>query len=254
MRGGGPWAAIHQPNLFPRLSTLAKLYAADRWVILDDVQFVRRDYQHRCRVGAPGEAGGYQWLTLPVHLPDGRATRINDVTIVEPKTCQRRVEGMLTQHYGRSPHWPRVRDVLREIVDLIGKTDHLDDIAVASTIVLLELVEWPGVAVRSSSFAVSDERSRRLVDLTERVDATTYLCGTGGARYLEHDAFDERRIDVLYCRPPPAHVERLWVDARRLTGIGALATYGPDRVRTELQRAHLRLTKLGRQATKAAEG
>ena len=31
--------AIHQPNFFPRLSTLAKLYTADIWIVLDDVQF-----------------------------------------------------------------------------------------------------------------------------------------------------------------------------------------------------------------------
>jgi hypothetical protein len=31
--------AIHQPNFLPRLSTLAKIYAADVWVVLDDVQF-----------------------------------------------------------------------------------------------------------------------------------------------------------------------------------------------------------------------
>ena len=40
--------AIHQPNFLPRLSTLAKVCAADIWVILDDVQFSRRDYQNRC--------------------------------------------------------------------------------------------------------------------------------------------------------------------------------------------------------------
>jgi hypothetical protein len=42
----GLLCAIHQPNFLPRLSTLAKLYAAaDSWIILDDVQFTRRDYQ-----------------------------------------------------------------------------------------------------------------------------------------------------------------------------------------------------------------
>ncbi|WP_411977315.1 WbqC family protein [Streptomyces decoyicus] len=43
----GGLCAIHQPNLFPRLSTLAKLFAADCWIVLDDVRFTRRDYQHR---------------------------------------------------------------------------------------------------------------------------------------------------------------------------------------------------------------
>ncbi|MFE7111305.1 WbqC family protein [Streptomyces sp. NPDC057575] len=38
--------AIHQPNLLPRLSTVAKILAADVWIVLDDVQFARRDFQH----------------------------------------------------------------------------------------------------------------------------------------------------------------------------------------------------------------
>jgi len=53
--------AIHQPNFFPRLSTLAKLFTADIWVILDDVQFTRRDYQHRCLVAGPDTVE--RWLT-----------------------------------------------------------------------------------------------------------------------------------------------------------------------------------------------
>ncbi|CAN3978238.1 WbqC family protein [Kitasatospora purpeofusca] len=44
--------AIHQPNLLPRLSVLAKILAADVWVVLDDVQHARRDYQHHARLGA----------------------------------------------------------------------------------------------------------------------------------------------------------------------------------------------------------
>ncbi|MCQ8769774.1 WbqC family protein [Streptomyces telluris] len=48
----GGLCAILQPNFFPRLSTLATLFAADYWIVLDDVQFTRRDYQHRTRLAA----------------------------------------------------------------------------------------------------------------------------------------------------------------------------------------------------------
>ncbi|MFG2955839.1 WbqC family protein [Streptomyces sp. NPDC048291] len=72
----GGVCAIHQPNLFPRLSTLAKLFAADRWIVLADVQFARRDYQHRARLAALDDPARQQWLTLPVHLPHGRPTLI----------------------------------------------------------------------------------------------------------------------------------------------------------------------------------
>ncbi|GAB1516354.1 hypothetical protein JCM33774_83990 [Actinophytocola sp. KF-1] len=38
--------AIHQPNLFPSMSTLRKVAEADIWIVLDD----RRDDQCRTRL------------------------------------------------------------------------------------------------------------------------------------------------------------------------------------------------------------
>ncbi|MEU3197993.1 WbqC family protein [Streptomyces sp. NPDC006996] len=97
--------AIHQPNLFPRLSTLAKLFAADRWIVLDDVQFARRDYQHRARLAALDDPGRQQWLTLPTHLPQGRATRISQARLVDPRRSRRTVELLVRQYYGHSRYW-----------------------------------------------------------------------------------------------------------------------------------------------------
>lgn len=53
----GEVCAIHQPNLFPRLVTLAKLFAADYWIVLDDVQFAHRDY-HTARASPRSTARG----------------------------------------------------------------------------------------------------------------------------------------------------------------------------------------------------
>ncbi|MEQ4206940.1 WbqC family protein [Actinopolymorpha sp. B17G11] len=241
MAGKPPHAcAVHQPNLFPRLSTLAKLYASDRWVVLDNVQFVRRDYQHRCRVGTPGAPETHQWLSLPVHLPDGRSTPIDRVTLADPRTARRRLEGMLTQHYGRARHWSRVRDVVHQLTDLVGSTDRLADIALASTTAVLNLLDWPGTAVSSSTFDVSQERSARLADLTHAVGQATYLCGTGGARYLDEWPFHQRGIHVAYWQLPAAEPHSIWVDARRLTSVAAIATHGIGRVKAALETATAR--------------
>lgn len=108
---GGLVCAIHQPNFFPRLSTLAKLFTADIWIILDDVQFARRDYQHRCHLAPVGDAGlPERWLTVPVHLPSGRSTLIKDVQIAEPELTLRRVTGLLHQYYRRSPYRAAIWD------------------------------------------------------------------------------------------------------------------------------------------------
>lgn len=87
------------PNLFPRL-TLAKLYAADLWIVLDDVQFARRDYQHRARLASLSDPCDRQWLTLATHLPHGRPTLILEARLAEPERCWRRVAQLVQQHTG----------------------------------------------------------------------------------------------------------------------------------------------------------
>ncbi|MFF7798013.1 WbqC family protein [Streptomyces olivaceus] len=46
----------------PRLTTLAKLFASDHWIVLDDVQFARCDYQHRARITTLDGLGPNRWL------------------------------------------------------------------------------------------------------------------------------------------------------------------------------------------------
>lgn len=72
-----------------------------------DVQFARRDYQHRCRLAAPGDVNAQQWLTVPVHLPGGRGTLIRDVRIVDPPAAKRRV--VLLDHWILASFHARVR-------------------------------------------------------------------------------------------------------------------------------------------------
>jgi len=99
--------AIHQPNFLPRLSTLAKLYAADIWIILDDVQFTRRDYQHRCYLApVPDARLPGRWLTLPVRLPGGRETLIRDARLAEPPLPDRLLSVFPKRHGTATITWP----------------------------------------------------------------------------------------------------------------------------------------------------
>ncbi|MBT2230429.1 WbqC family protein [Nonomuraea sp. NEAU-A123] len=52
---------------------MAKLFTADYWIVLDDVQFARRDYQHRARLASLDGSRPPQWLSIATHLPHGRS-------------------------------------------------------------------------------------------------------------------------------------------------------------------------------------
>lgn len=215
--------AIHQPNLFPRLSTLAKLRAADVWVALDDVQFARRDYQHRARLGPRSDPSAQQWMSLSVALPSGRSTEIRDVRILDSETSRRRVARMTRQAHGRGQHWEPVGNVVDQVVHLIEQTDRLAEIAIASTQSLLELVGWTGEIVRSSDLVARTERSLRLADLTLAVGAAAYICGSGGSKYLDEEVFADLGLGVQYFRCPDSGA---WAGASRVSAIAALAEDG----------------------------
>ncbi|WP_079027503.1 WbqC family protein [Streptomyces rimosus] len=220
----GGRCAIHQPNFFPRLTTLAKLFAADYWIVLDDVQFARRDYQHRARLTALYDPARRQWLTLPTHLPNGRSTLIRDAEIVDPARARRRIRHTLQHCYGASPHWPALEPALAPALDLITTSGRTATVAEASTRALLEVLGWPGRLLRSSTLPSRSGRTQRLADLAVATGATTYLCGTGGMRYLRTRLFDACGIAVTPFRPPQAGV---WTHGREVSALPFLAQLGP---------------------------
>nr|WP_251021978.1 WbqC family protein [Streptomyces sp. ISL-10] len=154
----GGLCAIHQPIFLPRLNTLARLFAADYWIVLDDVQFARRDYQHRARLASMSHPCRRQWLSIPTHLPHGRSTLIRDALLVDPERSRRRVMHMLAQHYGGSTDWPLFRQELDSVLDEFWRTDKTADVAEASTRMLLGLMGWKGRILYSSRLPARSER------------------------------------------------------------------------------------------------
>jgi hypothetical protein len=229
----GGICAIHQPNLFPRLSTLAKLFAADTWIVLDNVQFNRRDYQHRTRLANLTDPSRHQWLTIAAHLPDGRDTLIHHVRTADPARSKRRLEALTERYYGDSPHWPDIAPALQTVARLFDTTRTVATIAEASTTALLRSLGWTGTIVRSSALNPCDGRSERLADLAHRINAHTYLCGTGGMRYLNHAHFHAHDINVAPFQTPQ---DGIWELARAVTALWQLATAGRAAVHTELRR------------------
>ncbi|MBT2383575.1 WbqC family protein [Streptomyces sp. ISL-11] len=230
---GGGLCAIHQPNLSPRLHTLAKLFAADFWIVLDDVQFARRDYQHRTRLAALSDPQSRQWLSIPTHLPRGRQTVLREALMAEPVRSGRRTARMVQWYYGAGPHWPVLSGELERVLRLFTATDRTAVVAEASTVLLLDLLGWQGRVLHSSDLPSRPERSQRLADLTHATGCHGYLCGPGGMNYLDHQPFLEHHLTVTAFAAPE---HGIWESSREISALWALMRHGPDAVGTSLTR------------------
>lgn len=223
----GLTCAVHQPNFFPRLPALAKLYAADVRVILDDVQFSCRDYQHRCYLPPAGTTLPARWLTVPVRLPAGLATLIKDALIADPDLAARHVRGLLRQDFRKSPRQAEITGLLADAEDAVASPARVAEASERTTIALLKAAGWRGEICRSSDIAARTGRSERLADLTIAVGATAYLCGTGGSRYLNPASFTAQGLEVRFFTPPARLATLPPPACRRATALADLAETGP---------------------------
>lgn len=188
-------AAIHQPNFLPWLGYLDRMCRADVFIVLDHVQFERRNYQNRTRIQLDGHA---HWLTVPVRQ-HSRQERILDKRIDNPAPGERGWAadlGRTLRHaYRDAPFLDRYLTPLRRILDTCPDT--LVDLDLAMLDFLREAFAIDTPIVRSSRLGVDGAKSDLILNLCRAVGADTYLAGMGGSRaYLDTAAFAAAGIAI----------------------------------------------------------
>lgn len=91
---------------------------------------------------------------------------------------------------------------------------------------LVNACGWQGTVVRRSNLQARNDRSARLAVLAPAVGADTYLCGRGGARYLDAAPFDELGIAIDYFHQPSWLERAAWQTGQRVSAAWTLAKYG----------------------------
>jgi WbqC-like protein family len=200
---------IHQPNLFPRHKVIQKLAAADIWIVLDDVQFAKREWQNRCMIVPDHGTRTPHWLTLPVRLPRGQASAINEVELIDATQALQVARNTVVSAYRHSPGW----ECAQRLVLPALQSNHvsLTQVCVRSTLALLACAGAAPTVYYASELALPPgDPSDRLAALTEMVGGSEYLCDSGGANYLQLDSFNRRDIAVKWQdwqEPSPAFAD-----------------------------------------------
>ena len=224
--------AIHQPNLLPRLKVLQKIAQADAWVVLDDVQFVRREWQNRARLRYARHPDREFWLTLPVHRPRWAIDVISQVGVVDHERTFEAVRRGIAYTYRASPHW----DEVQAILDQIPCTPDLSP-------PLRSRAQLPCSLRLGSSYPFSEHPTSecpdagvaKLVGICNAIGATEYLSGSGGAvRYTDVATFAASGIGVRLQEwtPPATQPQLAWRD---ISGLDLLARHGSQTLASHLR-------------------
>ena len=166
------------PATFPWKGYFDLIRAADEFILLDDVQFTKRDWRSRNRIKTKD---GLLWLSIPVHTKGRYEQRILDTTISDPSWAHNALADdsqRLRAHAVLRRLRAAVRDAYESPVSdrLSDRQSRRSSMAVCGALGITTPIRW------SAEYHPSDGRNERLIDLCVKSGATAYLSGPERAR------------------------------------------------------------------------
>jgi hypothetical protein len=221
---GKTTVCIHQPDFAPWLGFFERLLHTDVFVILDDVQFVRRGWHHRDRIKTPQ---GVQWLTLPVIKKGHYDQLIRDTQLDVDSGFTDKHLRTLEMAYGKRPGFDTVFPVVEEIYRRQPRL--MIDLNLPLLEAMMAAFGLEKRMVMASSLNIASSSTERLVDIVRAVGGTDYLSGTGARAYLDEQLFAAAGIGVQWQRFDHPTYPQPWGDFEPgLSGLDCLFNCGRD--------------------------
>ncbi|MFH1024843.1 MAG: WbqC family protein [Planctomycetota bacterium] len=217
----------HQPNYLPYTGFFHKVARSDLFIIVDNVQFVKRGpfgWQHRNRIRG---ADGVRWLTVPVKTSGRFHQRIIEVEIDNARPWGRKHMRSLEFAYREAPHYREYADAFQGLY--AREWDRLADLNVAIIRHLLDVLGIRTPVRRTSEMGVVGEGTGLVVALCRAAGADEYLSGIHGRDYLDYALLRDEGIRVRYPKfRHPVYPQRGHADfVENLSAVDLLFNVGP---------------------------
>jgi hypothetical protein len=214
---------IHQPEHMPWPGFFHKMAQADRYILLDNVQFKTGNWQNRNRIVT--REGSVSFLTVPVLTKGHTSGIIRDIKINNVEKWQKKYWGKVREAYCKFPFWKEYQDELGGIVqDFYEK---LFDINMALICFFREKLRITTPMLTASELYPEGRRTKLLVDLCKRCGATRYISGPDGRNYMDMACWQEAGIEVIFhAFSPPTYEAAHYVPG--LSTLDILMRFGPE--------------------------
>lgn len=184
---------VSQPMFLPWVGLFEQVKLSDVFLHYDDVQLPQgRSFMSRVQIKT---ANGIVWLTAPIDRKRS-GKLINEVLFSSSEDWRSKHLKTIRNSYSRAPYFEEMFDIVQEIYAF--QTDHLSEFNVNA---ILVISRWLGLVSQfgyTSASGIGGSGTQRLVDLCESTKCDTYVTGLGGLKYLKHNKFEQKSIQVRY--------------------------------------------------------
>lgn len=223
--------AIMQPYFFPYVGYWQLIQAVDRFVIYDDVNYIKGGWINRNRILINGEP---VYITAPLQQPSP-FRRICDTSLLTSVVWRDKLIKMVELTYRNAPFFPEVFPVIETL--LRHDTDNLSGYLAHQ---LQTLASFMGIRTEfvMSSRGYHNEQltgQERVLDICKREGVSTYINLQGGQALYDGGAFNDAEINLRFIIMQPIQYKQRSAEfVGWLSIIDALMEVGPIGVRHHL--------------------
>lgn len=191
--------AIMQPYLFPYVGYFQLAAAVDRFVFLDDVQYIQRGWINRNRFPMDGEP---RYFTVPVRH-GGQHAMIKDVMVAtEQHRMIRQTIKTVGQRYQRAPQFSRVFPIFEAVMR--RREISIADMAIESVRSVYQYLDCGPAWVVSSARNYRNRQlsgQDRVIDICRQEGAILYVNPPNGRYLYSAQVFRENGVALRFLNP-----------------------------------------------------
>lgn len=186
--------AIMQPYFFPYIGYFQLINAVDKFVIYDDVNFIKNGWINRNRILINGKDN-----YLTVHLKDASSFKlINNVNFTGNRN---KLIKTIQQTYIKAPYFKDVYSIIEKV--LTYECNLISELAHKSIIEVLAYLNIDTEIIVSSeklNYTKNYKNQERIIAICKELGATHYINANGGQELYNKEIFANEGIELNFIK------------------------------------------------------
>ena len=183
-----------QPYFFPYIGYWQLIHAVDRFVIYDDVNYIKGGWINRNRILINGEPA---YITIPLHQ-SSPYKRICEIALQPSSPWRNKLVKMVEMTYRKSPYFIEVFPIVERIIRY--ESDNLSNYLMhqLQTLAIFMGINTEFVATSRTYRNSELSNQERVLDICKREGAITYINPQGGQTIYDSETFHGVGIDLRF--------------------------------------------------------
>jgi hypothetical protein len=189
--------SIMQPYFFPYIGYFQLIHAADKFIILDDVNYINRGWINRNRMLMNGKDFLF---TVPLNAASQNRL-INEIEILSGNEFKSKTIKSFESSYKKAPFF---NDVFPLLIEVFSSEEKLiSKLALSSILSVCSYLNIKTMLIETSTVYLNHhlKGQERIIDICIRNRASVYLNPQGGTELYDKKNFSKNNIELKFLTP-----------------------------------------------------